>query len=335
MSTFQTVIESIKSPAESSAKRQQLIKETEELTSRRLLVYVADINKPQHSALKAEDKTGFSDLLEDVKEKSVDLLINSPGGFSEVTEAIVGMLRSRFDNIRFAIPNLAKSAATLLVLSGNDLLMDERSELGPIDPQVEYLTAEGPKREAAEDILDGFEEAKKALASEGPAATPAYVPLLNKYTIGLLRGCQNAKKLSSELAKTWLQTYMLPGDKNSATVDKIVEYFASHASTLSHGRAIGIDKCKELGLKVIDLREDGNTELREKLWELWCVYELHFERTPVHKIYENSSGCTLNKQAAVQIIQVPAIALASASYQRNPHRSKPRFRRFNCPPFQY
>ena len=305
MSTFQTVIELTNSPAESSAKRQQLIKEIEALTSRRLLVYVADINKPPHSTLKAEDKTGFSDLLEGVKEKSVDLLINSPGGFAEVTEAIVGMLRPRFDNIRFAIPNMAKSAATLLVLSGNELLMDERSELGPIDPQVEYPTAEGPKREAAEDILDGFEEAKKALVSEGPAATPAYVPLLNKYTIGLLRGCQNAMKLSRELAQTWLQTYMLSGDENSAAVSKIVEYFASHASTLSHGRAIGIDKCKELGLKVVDLRDNGNTELRKKLWELWCVYELHFERTPVHKIYENSSGCSLSKQAVVQVIPFP------------------------------
>lgn len=305
MSTFQTVISSIKSPAESSAKRQQLIKEIEALTKRRLLVYVADINK-QESALKAEDKTGFSDLLEGIEEKSVDLLINSPGGFAEVTESIVGMLRPRFDSIRFAIPNMAKSAATLLVLSGNELLMDERSELGPIDPQVEYSSIEGRKREAAEDILEGFQEAKEVLAKEGPAATPAYVPLLNKYTIGLLRGCQNAMKLSRELADTWLKTYMLPGEENSAAVVKIVEHFASHASTLSHGRAIGINKCTELGIKVVDLREKRNVELRKKLWELWCVYELHFERGPVHKIYENSSGCNLSKQAVtLQIVQLP------------------------------
>jgi hypothetical protein len=305
MSTFQTVINSIKSSADSSTKRQELIKGIEAITKRRLLIYVADVNKPD-STLKPEDKTGFSDLLEGINEKTVDLLINSPGGFAEVTEAIVGMLRSKFDSIRFAIPNMAKSAATLLTLSGDELLMDERSELGPIDPQVEYPTAEGRKREAAEDILEGFQEAKEVLANEGPSATPAYVPLLNKYTIGLLRGCQNAMKLSRELAQTWLQTYMLPDDKNSAAVTKIVEYFASHSNTLSHNRSIGIDKCKELGIKVVDLRENDRIELRQKIWELWCVYELHFERTPVHKIYENSSGCSLNKQAAVQVVQVPA-----------------------------
>ena len=273
------------------------------MTGRRLLVYAADINKPE-SALKPEDKTGFSDLMQDIKEEKVDLLINSPGGFAEVTEAIVGMLRSRFGNIRFAIPNMAKSAATLLVLSGNQLLMDHRSELGPIDPQIEYLSPDGRKREAAEDILEGFEEVKNALAKQGPAAIPAYVPLLNKYTIGLLRGCKNAIELSRTLAEEWLETYMFADKPGCSEPKSIAEYFASHAETLSHSRAIRIDKCIERGIKVIDLREEKNTDLGQKLWELWCLFELHFERSPVHKMYENSSGCSLTKQS-VQFQIIP------------------------------
>jgi hypothetical protein len=306
MPTYQTVIDSIKSPVEALKRRTSLIEEIEKLTGRRLLVYVADINKPE-SALKPEDKTGFSDLLEGVEGKAVDVMINSPGGFVEVTEAIVSMLRSKFDSVRFAVPNMAKSAATLLVLSGDQLLMDERGELGPIDPQVEYTLAEGRRREAAEDILEGFEEAKEALAKEGPAATPAYVPLLNKYTIGLLRGCRNAMKLSHDLAETWLKKYMFPSGEDVAKVNKIVEYFASHANTLSHGRAIGIDKCKELGLNVIDLRDAKNVELGKKLWELWCLYEMHFERTAIHKVYENRSGCSLNKQSGAVQVLVPVV----------------------------
>ena len=305
MPTFQNIIKSIKGTKDCFERRQDLIKEIEELTGRRLLVYVADINKPA-ATLKPEDKTGFSDLIQDIKEEKVDLLINSPGGFAEVTEAIVGMLRTRFKSIRFAIPNVAKSAATLLVLSGDELLMDHRSELGPVDPQIEYMSIDGRKREAAEDILDGFKEAKDALAKEGPAATPAYVPLLNKYTIGLLRGCRNAMKLSRELAETWLKTYMFANETSSSKPKDIAVFFASHANTLSHNRAILIDKCIELGIKLIDLRRAENINLAEKLWELWCLFELHFERTPVHKIYENSSGCSLQKQSVkVQIISGP------------------------------
>jgi hypothetical protein len=284
-------------------RRQDLIKEIEGTTGRRLLVYVADINKPE-SILKPEDKTGFSDLIQNVAEDEVDFLINSPGGFAEVTETIVAMLRSRFTNIRFAIPNMAKSAATLLVLSGDMLLMDHRSELGPIDPQVGYRSIDGQKNEAAEDILDGFEAAKEALASKGPAATPAYVPLLNKYTIGLLQSCKNAIKLSRELADAWLRAYMFQTDPTSDKIKAVVDYFASHGNTLSHNRTIGVDKCLELGMKITDMPRTEHIDLAEKFWTLWCVYELHFERTPVHKIYENSSGCSLQKQSQqIQIIQ--------------------------------
>lgn len=299
MPTFQNVIDTIKTPQDSNVRRVELIREIEQITGRRLLVYVADPKKPE-SALTLEDKTGFSDLIQDIPNQAVDVMINSLGGLAEATDSIVGMLRAKFSNVRFAIPNIAKSAATLMALSGNELLMDHRSELGPIDPQVVYPSADGLKREAAEDILDGFREAKEALAREGPAATPAYVPLLNKYTIGLLRGCTNAMQLSRELAETWLRNYMFADEPGSQKPGEIVRYFASHANTLSHGRAIRVDKCRELGLKIADMSAPG---LADKLWELWCNYELHFERSPVHKIYENSAGCLLQKfSAQTQIV---------------------------------
>jgi len=306
MATYQRIIESIKNPEECFKRRQALINEIEQLTNRRFLVYVADITKPE-SVLEPEDKIGFSDLIQDIKEKEVNILVNSPGGFAEVTEAIVGMLRSSFESIRFAIPNMAKSAATLLVLSGNELLMDHRSELGPIDPQIGYFTIDGLKREAAEDILEGFEEVKKALISEGVAAIPAYAPLLNKYTIGLLRGSRNAIRLSRELAEGWLKTYMFGGEPDSPKPKEIVSFFAGRTNTLSHNRAIRIDKCLELGMKVVDLRAKEQRKLAEKIWEMWCLYALHFERTPVYKIFENSAGCSLNKQSVrVQLVRSPS-----------------------------
>lgn len=304
MSSFQNTIECINSPQECDTERQNVIGEIENLTGRRLLVYVADLKKPE-SILNIEDKTGFSDLIEDIDTDSVDVFISSPGGFAEVTESIVGILRHKYANIRFVIPNMAKSAATLMALSGDEILMDHRSELGPIDPQVQYMTSEGIRQEAAEDISEGFEEIKDILTKEGPEAAPAYVPLLNKYTIGLLRECKNSMNLARELAKTWLETYMFEGDGSSANPENITEFFASHTGTLSHSRAILIDKCIELGLKVVDLRDPQHKELSDKIWELWCLYELHFERTSVYKIYENSAGCLLQKHSVPIGIQIP------------------------------
>jgi len=315
MATFQRVISSIQGPRPSLERRQELIGEIESLTSRPLLVYVADPKKPR-SFLQLEDKTGFSDLIEDIHAEKVDVLINSPGGFIEVAEAVVGMLRDRFAHIRFAIPNIAKSAATVLVLSGDKLLMDHRSELGPIDPQVEYPTRDGKKREAADDILRGFDQAKASLAKEGPAVIPAYVPLLDKYTIGLLQGCENAKALSEALAKEWLKRYMFRNEYRSRKPSRIAKFLANRRRTLSHTRAIRIDRCFELGLEIEDLRKPEKRELADKLWELWCVYELHFERSAVYKIYENSHGCSLQKQAA--IVQLAPSPPAPSQPQQSP-----------------
>jgi hypothetical protein len=302
MGTFQSIIDSIQNPEQNKQRRKKLIQEIQEITGRSLLVYVADVKKYPDNLLSPEDKTGFSDLIQGIENQNVDIIINSPGGFAEVTEVIVGMLRSKFQGVRFVVPNMAKSAATLLVLSGDEILLDHRSELGPIDPQIEYPTRDGRKREAAEDILEGFQEAKKNLINEGPAATPAYIPLLDKYTVGLLRGCENAVELSKTLARKWLKKYMFAQD-DPAKADKATHFFAIHSETLSHNRAILIEDCLQKEMKILDLRKPENQTLDEKIWELWCLYELHFERTPVYKIYENSFGCLLQKQ--VVRLQIP------------------------------
>jgi hypothetical protein len=303
MPTFQNVISSIQNPQANHQRRQEIIKKVQDITQRPLLVYVANPNSPD-SIIRGEDKTGFSDLIQDVQSTQVDIMINSPGGFAEVSESLVTMLRSKFEIIRFAIPNMAKSAATLLCMSGNELMMDHRSELGPIDPQVEYPADGGRRREAAEDIVDGFAEIKKIIEREGPAATPAYIPLLSKYTLGLLRSCENAKELSKKLAEIWLHKYMFSG-QGGTEAKEIAEFLASHKKTLSHGRAIGVDVCLEKKLKILDLRNEPNLLLGSLLWELWCLYERHFEASPVHKVYENAYGCLLQKASAQMQLRVP------------------------------
>ena len=284
--------------------RISIIKKVEALTGRRLICYVTALNR-ENASLTSEDKTGFSDLLEGVDGDGIDVLVNSPGGFAEVTESIVGMLRSKYKSVRFVIPNSAKSAATLLALSGDAILMDARSELGPIDPQVSYMTRQGPKREAAEAIIEGFNAAKEAVKKEGAATVPAYIPLLENYSVGLLQACANAKKLSETLALGWLSNYMFAGD-DSDRAAKVTEYFASHKETLSHGRAIRIDTCERLEMNVINLDKEEHRPLRDLIWSLWCHYELHLERAPmVTKLYENSSGCTVQKQSAQFQIIMP------------------------------
>ena len=124
--------------------RISLIKKIEQHTNRPLIVYESHLSKGSQfgiNMLSDDDKIGFCSLTDNITADKIDILIHSPGGRAESVEEIVHILRNQFDHIRFIIPDAAKSAATMLALSGDSLLMDERSELGPIDPQVPIITA--------------------------------------------------------------------------------------------------------------------------------------------------------------------------------------------------
>jgi len=299
MPTFQELLDSIKDLKQHQEIRLNLIKEIEQITGRNLIVYAADFTKNfplLPNSIHWVDKTGFADLIEGLSGESLDILLHSPGGSAEATEQIVEMLRDNFETIRFVIPHSAKSAATLMTLSGNSILMDDRSELGPIDPQILLSGRFVP----AQAIIDGFENARKTLIND-PKSLPVYLPLLSKYDLNIFEICRNAQNLSKQLAKEWLRTYML---KDREDKDKISEEIAaklsSHSEFLSHSRSIRIKQAKELGLIIEDLR--GMPELRTKFWKLYCAIELYFDRTPAVKLYENTHGVSFAKN--VQLLAV-------------------------------
>lgn len=282
--------------------REQTIKDIIGITKRDLIIYVADFKKnlpPQFgitNSITWEDKTCFADLVEGFDKKEVDIFIHSPGGSAEATDFLVSLLRENFDHIRFIVPNMAKSAATMMVLSGDEILMDDRSELGPIDPQIQINGNFVP----AQTVIDGFDEAKEIIKDSGPEILPAYMPLLNKYDLHVLQICENAKKLSENLVTSWLEKYMFREYENAKNkAGEIAKKLSNHKEYLSHGRPIKIKDAQKLGLIVKDLRKES--ELRKKIWSLYCVIELLLDRSPIIKLYENSNGVFLVKQIPIQI----------------------------------
>ena len=70
----------------------------------------------------------------------LDLIVHSPGGSAEVTEALVSYIRTKFADVRVIVPQAAMSAATMLACSANTIMMGKHSFLGPIDPQFILAT---------------------------------------------------------------------------------------------------------------------------------------------------------------------------------------------------
>ena len=116
---------------------------------------------PADLQISLQDIAGFMEAVSNVEEKQLDLIIHSPGGSAEAAESIVTYLRKRFDHIRIFIPIAAMSAATMVALSANEIVMGQHSQLGPIDPQFSIQTPEGTRSAPAQAILKQFELAKK------------------------------------------------------------------------------------------------------------------------------------------------------------------------------
>ena len=123
-----------------SALRFETIRRIEQITKIPLICYVSQTHGPPSGVLSSIDDSdliGFGDLIRGLKsENAVDVLLVSNGGSAEAAERIVGLLRDSFEEIRFFVPGNAYSAATLICLAGDEIVMTNLSTLGPIDPQI-------------------------------------------------------------------------------------------------------------------------------------------------------------------------------------------------------
>lgn len=304
MPTFQEYLDSIKDPKQHQQIRLKLIGDIEAHTNRKLIVYAADFQKSQRAQIIIDqtDKAGFSDLIEGIQGNPLDVLIHSPGGFAEATEELVKLLRANFDDIRFVVPHSAMSAATMFCLSGNIILMDDRSSLGPIDPQIQMPTQQGQFPIPAQVIIDGFEKAQEAISND-PNSLPVFLPWLSQYSL-FVQICQDAKDLSEKLAKEWLVNYMLSRKRNREKLaDEITAYLLNRGEHKSHSRRIGIAEVMNKGLNIFDMRQDS--KLRDLVWRFYCCIELFFDRSTAYKIFENNYGVSWARNIREIAVQVP------------------------------
>ena len=190
------------------AMRLECYAEIEAMRGRPLFIYASKFinalpNTP--NSIDISDIDGFTDLVQSVngKSDSVDVLLHSPGGQPDATERIVHILRNKFKEVHFIVPHSAYSAATMLALSGDSITLHPSATLGPIDPQINGTPARSIKR--------GFDKVREIIKTEGPEALPAYIPLIEKYTLDLLEICEDSEKLSRELVSNWITDYMLKG----------------------------------------------------------------------------------------------------------------------------
>lgn len=308
-------------PSRMDRYRRGKIASVQQVTGRPLIVYASACTSPGKPVppdmlmLDFSDKIGFKTVTENVEPPSLDVLIHSPGGLAEAAESVVQQLRCKYSNIRFVVPSFAKSAATMLVMAGDAILMDADAELGPIDPQMRTPTGTSP----AEAILEQFQRAQAELRDD-PTKLPSWMPILAQLGPSLLVDCTHAIDLSKELVKTWTKTYMLNGDPQAeAKSSAISRLLGEHAKFKSHARAVKIAELVREGVVVTDIRTDA--KLSAAIDELYCCLDILLGNSPVYKIFENSAGDALIRQSAV--IPIPTFMQPGPGGPRRPGAPQP------------
>ena len=284
----------------------------EALTKRPLVVYATDfLNRAKVQACRGEveidlsDRQGMIEVTQDLPSGPVDFLISSPGGLPDAADSLVHILRRRFDHVRIIVMTIAKSAATMIALSADEILMDENAELGPIDPQFQFMKGDGtPVVAPAQAIIDQFDAAQKLLGSD-PKRLTAWIPILQQYGPALYQQCHNAIELSKSYGRQWLEQWMFKGDPDAkAKADKVVAYLGSHNEFKSHGARIGVEELLAQGVRVKVLQKD-HPELVEQLKRVSLALIHTFESTSAFRLWENSRGAALLRVVQQQVIEVP------------------------------
>lgn len=263
--------------------RQEAIRRIEKLTGRSLLVYESSPWK-RGAEINVGDIQPFGDLLQRIPSGAkVDLMLNSLGGDIDAAEKVIYMCRKVASEFRVVVPEHAKSAATLIALASDRVLMGFASELGPIDAQ---LAGPGPGgavfQTSARSFLDKFDEIKKEVERTGQLS-PAYYPLLEGLNLGFIRMCETLMERSEKFARKWLSKHMLKGD--AAKAAKIAKKLCDVKKWLTHGMVIDADEAERLGIKVERIERDN--PLWQEVWYLHCCYGVVFRSTNIAKVFES------------------------------------------------
>lgn len=229
-----------------------------------------------------EDMNAFMAAVHQLnRSKGLDLILHTPGGDIAATEALVKYLWVMFDkDIRVIVPQLAMSAGTMIACAARSIVMGKQSSLGPIDPQVGGVPAQG--------VLDEFQMAIETI-QQNPASAPLWQQVVSRYHPSFLLECAQAIKWSREMVSGWLRDNMFSSEQDpTAVADAVVQYLADHSITATHSRHLPLSKCEEIGLKVEKLEDDA--KLQDLVLTVHHAYMHTFSMSPAVKITENHLG---------------------------------------------
>lgn len=277
----------------------EIIGQIERRTGRNLVCYLANPGHPG-GALQDHDPDLLENVLRsldlDKHDRKIDLLVNSPGGFPYAAGKMVKVCRTFSTEFRTIVLGRAMSAATLLNLGSQELIMGETASLGPIDPQMVMGGPKGQRLVPAHVIIDSFRQmlgaAQQAIAGGQPP--DPFFHVLDSLDVTAVFESMKAVESTKTIAKDLLKDGLLRGEQEK--IDTVVQALVAEGEKELHGKHLYPDAIRtQIGLPVTVL--PVGSELDKPLRELFIRIEAYATRKGVAKyLVTRQGGIDVNVQ---------------------------------------
>lgn len=256
---------------------QKIIKKIEELRGSKVVTYITSDRQGPVNARVAMDIIPIisSQLRKIGKTEKIDLILYSAGGDTMVPWRLVSMIREYCEHFSVIIPYKAHSAATMISLGADEIVMSDMSELSPIDPSTSNffnpVDPQNPQNRiqiSVEEVMSYFDLAKNKFGIKSDEeltkifnkfveSTPSIHPL----ALGNVNRTHNLIKV---LAKRLLKSHKESLKEDE--IEKVIEFLTE--KLYSHKYYIGRKEAREdLGIKSVVFADKELSDLMTDIYE--------------------------------------------------------------------
>ena len=220
------------------------------------------------STIQRPDLLAVRKALDGCRGDHLTAIVNSPGGDVGAAYLVARELRRHFARLTMYVPFRAKSAAILLCLSADELVLGPLGELGPLDQQydekqqadfplstsrlVPFRALEQLQRVAADtydELVNRILEKSgmrpfEACSKAAELTSSLYGPLYAQVDPTRIAECARGLELGMEYALRLLRRYRpeIEGKQGEKIVHKLVHAYPSH------GFILDLEELRDLGL---------------------------------------------------------------------------------------
>ena len=263
------------------SERQALLERIEAERGSRLIAYVTSDRPPPFRANIASDviRHFYEHLRRIGQVQQIDLFLFSLGGDTIVPWRLVNLIREYCSEFSVLVPYKAHSAATLIALGADTIVMGPMAELSPIDPSIsgpfsppDRRNPQGPGLEISVEDVTGFVNlARERVDITDQDNLVRVMEKLSEHIHPLALGAVYRSHALIRLLAAKLLALHMRSPADQQRIPKIVDDLAE--KLYYHSYLIGRSETEQMGLSVTR----PSPGLESLLWQMYLSYEAEMD----------------------------------------------------------